>query len=89
MEIRVATIMVAAVLTAVRGARTARETYAQKRDAVEDLEHSASGFIYRMDGQNPPIFIKLGEGHSDKFDAILEGKCETFCAKFFHWHRIT
>jgi hypothetical protein len=78
MGIRITTIVrivtaTAAFLTVVRGART-RETYAEKRDTVEDLESSASGFIYRKDGQNPPIFIKLGEGHSDKFDAILEGK---------------
>lgn len=70
--IRVVT-MAAALLTVVRGVQT-REAYAEKRDTVKDLKSSASGFIYRMDGQNPPIFIKLGEGHSDKFDAILEGK---------------
>lgn len=80
MEIRVVTIIVAALLTVARGgARTARETYADKRDTAEDDQKpSASGFIYRMDGQNPPIFIKLGEGHGDKFDAILEGNVETF-----------
>lgn len=34
---------------------------------------SGSGFIYRTDGQNPPVFIKLGEGKNDHFDAMLEG----------------
>lgn len=55
-------------------ARTTREVYAEKFDKVHDLETSASGYIYRTDGQNPPMFIKLGDGKNEKFDAILEGK---------------
>lgn len=59
------------------GAR-ARGMYALgKRDNFEDLETSetsASGYIYRTDGQSPPVFIKLGEGKNEKFDAILESE---------------
>lgn len=56
------------------GAKT-RGMYIEKQ--VQDLETSetsASGFIYRTDGQSPPVFIKLGEGQNEKFDAILESE---------------
>jgi len=46
----------------------------EKHGKVQDLETSASGYIYRTDGQNPPIFIKLGEGNNENFNAILESK---------------
>lgn len=49
-----------------------REVYMEKHGKVQDLETSASGYIYRTDGQNPPIFIKLGEGNNENFNAILE-----------------
>ncbi|XP_025206989.1 transcription initiation factor TFIID subunit 1-like [Melanaphis sacchari] len=64
-------VYAAAVFLIVCGEQT-REVYIQKHNKVQDLETSASGYIYRMDGQNPPLFIKLGEGNNDKFDAILE-----------------
>jgi len=60
-------------LTAVCGEQT-RKVYMEKHGKVQDLETSASGYIYRTDGQNPPIFIKLGEGNNENFNAILEGK---------------
>jgi hypothetical protein len=69
----VAVVCAATVFLTVCGEQT-REVYIQKQDKVQDLETSASGYIYRTDGQNPPIFIKLGEGNNDKFDAILESK---------------
>lgn len=60
-------------LTVVFGEQT-RKVYMEKRGKLQDLETSASGYIYRTDGQNPPIFIKLGEGNNDNFNAILESK---------------
>lgn len=58
------------------GARTTREVYVEKSERVKDQETSASGagYIYRTDGENPPVFIKLGEGKNEKFDAILESE---------------
>lgn len=55
---------------------SAGKTYVvrEERDRVRDLETSASGYIYRTDGENPPLFIKLGEGKNEKFDAILESE---------------
>lgn len=69
----VAVVYATSVFLTVCGEQT-REVYIQKHDKVQDLETSASGYIYRTDGQNPPIFIKLGEGNNEKFDAILESK---------------
>ncbi|XP_050521680.1 filaggrin-like [Daktulosphaira vitifoliae] len=48
--------------------------YLNKHDSQEqrDLEKVASGYIYQTDGQNPPVFIKLGEGNNKQFDALLE-----------------
>lgn len=69
----VAVVYATSVFLTVCGEQT-REVYIQKRDKVQDLETSASGYIYRTDGENPPIFIKLGEGNNEKFDAILESK---------------
>ncbi|VVC29494.1 Protein of unknown function DUF4779 [Cinara cedri] len=63
--------LVFSTMTAVYGARTAA-MYVKERGQVQDLEASASGYIYRTDGQSPPVFIKLGEGNDEKFDAILE-----------------
>lgn len=63
----------AVFLTVVCGEQT-REVYMEKHGKVQDLETSASGYIYRTDGQNPPIFIKLGEGNNENFNAILESK---------------
>lgn len=60
-------------LTVVCGEQT-REVYMEKHGKVQDLETSASGYIYRTDGQNPPIFIKLGEGNNENFNAMLESK---------------
>lgn len=60
-------------LTVVCGEKT-KEVYMEKHGKVQDLETSASGYIYRTDGQNPPILIKLGEGNNDNFNAILESK---------------
>lgn len=49
--------------------------YAQEKRVARDTEASAgSGFIYRTDGENPPVFIRLGEGKNTNFDAILEGE---------------
>ncbi|XP_027853415.2 uncharacterized protein LOC114132214 [Aphis gossypii] len=67
----VAVVYATSVFLTVCGEQT-REVYIQNYDKVQDLETSASGYIYRTDGQNPPIFIKLGEGNNEKFDAILE-----------------
>lgn len=69
----VAVVYATSVFLTVCGEQT-REVYIQNYDKVQDLETSASGYIYRTDGQNPPIFIKLGEGNNEKFDAILESK---------------
>lgn len=76
MHFRVVTIACAtlAFLAVACDARTTSETYAEKRDRVYDLETSASGYIYRTDGQNPPVFIKLGDGKNEKFDAIMESE---------------
>jgi len=63
----------AVFLTVACGEQT-REVYMEKHGKVQDLETSASGYIYRTDGQNPPIFIKLGEGNNENFNAILESK---------------
>lgn len=54
-----------------------RGMYVEKHDKIQDLqtsETSASGYIYRTDGQSPPVLIKLGEGKNEKFDAILESE---------------
>lgn len=77
MNFRVVTIVcVIAVCSSViyGGTVQKREIYLEKRGQVQDLETSASGYIYRTDGQNPPVFIKLGEGKNEKFDAILESE---------------
>lgn len=77
MEYRVR-VLVACVTAVVWGvtcdARTKEVGYVEKRDLVQDLDMSASGYIYRTDGENPPVFIKLGEGNNEKFDAILESE---------------
>lgn len=58
----------AAIVTVAFSAMAA--AYGQRvRDAS-----SGSGFIYRTDGRSPPVFIRLGEGKNDRFDAILEGE---------------
>lgn len=56
------------------GARTRREARVEKREVRDTTASAGSGFIYRTDGENPPVFIKLGEGKNENFDAILEGK---------------
>lgn len=67
-------VYTAAVLfTMVLGTRT-KEIHEEKHDKVRDLETLASGYIYRTDGQSPPLFIRLGEGNNEKYNAILESK---------------
>lgn len=57
-----------------RGDATAR-VGPERRDPVrEDRKTSASGYIYRTDGENPPVFIKLGEGENEQFDVILNSE---------------
>lgn len=34
-----------------------------------DLDLAASGYIFRSDGDNPPIYIKLGHGNIDRYDS--------------------
>lgn len=63
------------VTTAVYGGARTEAVYVNRETGkVQDLETSASGYIYRTDGQGPPVFIKLGEGNDEKFDAILESE---------------
>lgn len=59
--------------TMVLGTRT-KEIHEEKHDKVQDPETLASGYIYRTDGQSPPLFIRLGEGNNEKYNAILESK---------------
>lgn len=59
---------------------TADEGTVRREDDADDMRRnvrqdtSASGYIYRMDGENPPVFIKLGNGKNEHFDALMESE---------------
>lgn len=63
----------AVLFTTVLGNRT-KEIHKGNHDKVLDLETLASGYMYRTDGQRPPLFIRLEEGNNEKYNAILESK---------------
>lgn len=48
-----------------------RKIYLEKK-TKNDLESQATGYIYRSDGDNPPIYIKLGTGNLHQFDNELK-----------------
>lgn len=50
---------------------TVQKIYVEKK-TKNDLESQATGYIYRSDGDNPPIYIKLGTGNIHQFDDVLK-----------------
>lgn len=85
-----ALLVFSTVTTAVYGgARTEQGLHVtEERGQFHDLETSESGYIYRTDGQGPPVFIKLGEGNDEKFDAILESEYIRYTREFFHFYSL-
>lgn len=43
-----------------------------KKNVKGDLSAAASGYIFRSDGDSPPIFIKLGTGNLPRSDGVLK-----------------
>lgn len=55
---------------------TVEKIYVEKK-TKNDLESQATGYIFRSDGDSPPIYIKLGKGNIHQYDDMLKraGKC--------------
>lgn len=43
-----------------------------EKNQKNDLDSAASGYIYRSDGDNPPIYIKLGNENIERYDGVLK-----------------
>jgi UDP:flavonoid glycosyltransferase YjiC (YdhE family) len=50
---------------------TVEKIYVEKK-TKNDLESQATGYIFRSDGDSPPIYIKLGSGNIHQYDDMLK-----------------
>ena len=48
-----------------------QKIYVEKK-TKNDLESQATGYIFRSDGDSPPIYIKLGNGNIQQYDDVLK-----------------
>jgi len=48
-----------------------QKIYVEKK-TKNDLESQATGYIFRSDGDSPPILIKLGNGNIHQYDDVLK-----------------
>lgn len=53
------------------GPITVERIYVEK-NRRNDLATEATGYIYRSDGDNPPILIKLGSNNINQYDNVLK-----------------
>lgn len=63
------------------GPVTVQKIYVEK-NVKNDLATEASGYIFRSDGDNPPILIKLGANNINQYEDVLKnaGKLQFFNA---------
>ncbi len=64
------------VLTIVSGALCANSPVTVEKIYIEknrknDLATEATGYIFRSDGDSPPIYIKLGANNINQYDDVL------------------
>lgn len=55
----------------VDGPVTVQKIYVEK-NVKNDLATEASGYIFRSDGDNPPILIKLGANNINQYEDVLK-----------------
>lgn len=53
------------------GPVTVQKIYVEK-NVKNDLATEASGYIFRSDGDNPPILIKLGANNINQYEDVLK-----------------
>lgn len=64
-----------------QGPISVQKIYVEK-NVKNDLASSASGYIFRSDGDNPPIYIKLGNGNINQYEDVLKDAGSLTIVKF-------